>query len=159
MSSELVAVHIHISHTFSGRVHYGEEPWGGRWLSLSQLCRRFATRVMVTRLSIKCHCEMYLTPSLESVLQGLINVRLMVMSPSTMKYLPDHYLLCPCLSNDTSTRDMSYIVYRRPHNSQHVWADQEDASPEVPFTLIAVPKLAVNPPRGALGSVTTEATL
>ena len=55
--------------------------------------------------------------------------------------------------------DMSYIVYTRPHNSENVWADPEDASPEVPFTLIAVPKLAVNLPRGALGSVTTEATL
>ena len=46
---------------------------------------------------------MYLTLSLESVQQGLINVRLTVVSPSTMKYLPDHYLLCPCLSNDPST--------------------------------------------------------
>ena len=100
MSTELVAVlsqkwlSTHRSHTFSGTVHYREEPWGGRWLSLSQLCRRF-TRVMVTRLSIKCHCEMYLTPSLESVLQGLINVRLMDRSPNTMKYRPDHYLLLP----------------------------------------------------------------
>ena len=32
-------------------------------------------------------------------------------------------------------------------------------SPKVSFALIAVPKLTVNPPRGALGSVTTEATL
>ena len=100
MSTELVAVlsqkwlSTHRSHTFSGTVHYGEEPWGGRWLSLSQLCRRF-TRVMVTRLSIKCHCEMYLTPSLESVLQGLINVRLMDRSPNIMKYCPDHHLLLP----------------------------------------------------------------
>lgn len=54
---------------------------------------------------------------------------------------------------------MTYIVYMRPHSSQNVWADQEDASPEVPFTLTAVPKLTANPPRGAQGSVTTEATL
>ena len=55
--------------------------------------------------------------------------------------------------------DMSYIVYTRPHNLQNVWAGQEDVNPEVTFTVIAVPKLTVNPPRGALGSVTTEATL
>ena len=55
--------------------------------------------------------------------------------------------------------DMSYIVYTRPHNSQKVWSGQEDVSPKVSFALIAVPKLTVNPPRGALGSVTTEATL
>ena len=94
MSTESVVVHTHRSHTFSGTVHYGEEPCSEYTLSLTQLCRRF-TRVMVTRLSIKCHCEMYLTPSLESVLQGLINVRLMDRSPNTMKYRPDHYLLLP----------------------------------------------------------------
>ena len=48
---------------------------------------------MVSRLTIKFHCEVYLIPSLECVLPGLINARLMVMSPSTMKYLPDDNLL------------------------------------------------------------------
>jgi len=43
--------------------------------------------------SVKFHFEIYLTPSLESVLKALTNVRLMVMSPSTMKYLPDDNLL------------------------------------------------------------------
>ena len=96
-SKQCVHVHwvsgcrTHRSHIFSGRV-----PWRGAlgWvLSLTQLCRRFTTRVMVTRLTTKFHCEMYLTPSLGSVQQGLINVRLMVVSPSTIKYLPDRYLL------------------------------------------------------------------
>ena len=57
------------------------------------MCRRFTTRVKVTKQSVKLHCEIYLTPSFESVLQGLTNVRLMVMSPSTKKYLPDDNLL------------------------------------------------------------------
>ena len=39
---------------------------------------------------------------IECVLQGLINVRLMLMSPSTMKYLPDDNCFCPCLSNEAS---------------------------------------------------------
>ena len=92
MSTESAAVHTHRSHTFSGTVHYGEEPCSEYTLSLTQLCRRF-TRVMVTRLFIKFHCEIYLTHFLESVLQSLINIRLMVMSLNTMKYLPDPYLL------------------------------------------------------------------
>ena len=57
------------------------------------MCRRFTTRVKVTKQSVKLHCEIYLTPSFESVLQGLTNVRLMVMSPSTMKYLSVDTLL------------------------------------------------------------------
>ena len=68
MSTESVTLHTHRSHTFSGTVHYGEEPCGEYGLSLTQLCRRF-TRVMVTRLFIKFHCEIYLTYFLESVLQ------------------------------------------------------------------------------------------
>ena len=42
---------------------------------------------------------------------------------------------------------------------ENVWVGSKDVSPEVSFTLITVPKLTVNPPRVALGSVTTEATL
>ena len=57
------------------------------------MCRRFTARVKVTKQSVKFHCEIYLTPSLKSVLQGLTNVRLMVMSPSTMKYLSVDTLL------------------------------------------------------------------
>ena len=55
--------------------------------------------------------------------------------------------------------DMTYSVYTKSHNSQNLRADQEDMSPKVPFTLMIVPKLAVNPPMLALGSVTTELTL
>ena len=55
--------------------------------------------------------------------------------------------------------DMTYSAYTRPDNSQNLWANQGDMSPEVPFTLIIVPKSAVNPPMLALGSVNTEPTL
>ena len=92
-STESVSVHTHWSHTFSGTVHHGEKAWGKRWPSWTLVCRRFTTRVKVTKQSVKFHCEIYLTPSLKSVLQGLTNVRLMVMSPSTKKYLPDDNLL------------------------------------------------------------------
>ena len=37
------------------------------------------------------------TELIENVLQGLINVRLMLMSPSTMKYLSNDNLLLPLL--------------------------------------------------------------
>ena len=61
-----------------------------------QAVRKFTAKVIVTRLTIKLaikfHCEIYLTPSLECVIQGLINVRLMLMSPNTIKYLPDDNL-------------------------------------------------------------------
>ena len=57
------------------------------------MCRRFTTRVKVTKQSVNFHCEIYLTLSLENVLQALTNVQLMVMSPSTKKYLPDDNLL------------------------------------------------------------------
>ena len=42
--------------------------------------------------AIEVHCEIYLTPSLEYVLQGLINVRLILKWPSKMKYFPDNTL-------------------------------------------------------------------
>ena len=87
-STESVFVHTHWSHTFRGTVHLGEKAWGKRRPSWTLVCRRFTTRVKVTKENVKFHCEIYLTPSLKSVLQGLTNVRLMVMSPSTMKYLP-----------------------------------------------------------------------
>ena len=76
------------SHTLSGTVRHGEKAWGKRWISWTQVCRRF-TRVNVTKQTVKLHHEIYLTPSLESVLQAWTKVRLMLLSPSTMKYLPD----------------------------------------------------------------------
>ena len=93
MSTESVAVHNHRSHAFSGKVHYGEEAWGERWHCLTQVYRRLTTRGIVSRLTIKFYYEIYLKLSLECVLQGLIPIRLMVMSLNTMKYLPDPYLL------------------------------------------------------------------
>ena len=92
-STESVSVHTQWSHTFRRTVHHGEKAWGKRWPSWTLACRRFTTRVKVTKQSVKFHCEIYLTPSLKSVLQGLTNVRLMVMSPSTMKYLSVDTLL------------------------------------------------------------------
>jgi len=131
MSTESVALHTHRSHTFSGTVHYGEEPCGEYGLSLTQLCRRF-TRVMVTRLFIKFHCEIYLTYFLESVLQSLINIRLMAMSLNTMKYLPDLYLLLSLFKQwhyhqqtwpTLSTRDHTTLscIYStlRPHQEKN----------------------------------------
>ena len=92
-STESVSVHTQWSHTFRRTVHHGEKAWGKRWPSWTLACRRFTARVKVTKQSVKFHCEIYLTPSLKSVLQGLTNVRLMVMSPSTMKYLSVDTLL------------------------------------------------------------------
>ena len=146
----------HRSHIFSGRV-----PWRGAlgWvLSLTQLCRRF-TRVMVTRLTTKLHCEMYLTPSLESVQQGLINVRLMVMSPNTVKYLPDHYLLCPCLSNDPSTNRYELHCLHEATQPLECVSWPGGCEPRGPFHSNSCAKVDCFPPRGALDSVTTEATL
>ena len=159
-STQLVAVHTHRSHTFTGTFHYGEEAWGEHWLSLTQLCRRFTTRVTVSRLTIKFHCEIYLKPFLECVLQGLVTVRLMVMSPSAMKFHPDDNPIFSIFNQWHSLKDMTYSVYTRPCNSQNLWVDQEDVSPEVPFTLMTVLiKLSTNPPLLALGSVITEPTL
>ena len=106
MSTESVAVCTHRSRTFSGTVHYGEEPCSEYGLPLTQLCRRF-TRVMVTRLSVKFHCEIYLTHFPESVLQSLINIRLMAMSLNAMKYLPDPYLLLS--------------LFKQRHYHQQIW--------------------------------------
>ena len=53
-------------------------------------------------------------------------------------------------------RVMIYIVYTRAHNSQSLWFDQEDTSPEEPFILQTLPKPSVNPSLFALVSVTTE---
>ena len=55
--------------------------------------RRLTTRGIVSRLTIKFNYEIYLKLSLECVLQGLIPIRLMVMSPSAMKSLLDDNLL------------------------------------------------------------------
>ena len=92
-STESVSVHTHWSHTFSGTVPHGDKAWGKCWPSWTLVCRRFTARVKGTKQSLQFHCEIYLTPSLESVLHGSTNVRLMVMSPSTMTYLPDDNLL------------------------------------------------------------------
>ena len=68
---------------------------------------RFTKTIIVTRLTIKFHCEIYLTTSLECVLPGLINVRLILMSPSIMKYLPDDTLL--------------YSLIKQGHWNQMIW--------------------------------------
>ena len=62
------------------------------WRESTQVCRRF-TRINVTKQTIKLHHEIYLTPSLDSVLQAGTKVRLMLLSPSTMNYLPVGNLL------------------------------------------------------------------
>ena len=49
------------------------------------------------------------TELIECVLRGLINVRLMLKSPSTMKYLPDDNLLLPLLTSI----HMTYSFYIR----------------------------------------------
>ena len=85
-------VHTQRSHTLSGTVLHGEKAWGKRWISWTQVCRRF-TRVNVTKQTAQLHHEIYLTPSLESAQQAWTKVRLMLLSPSTMKYLPDDNLL------------------------------------------------------------------
>ena len=40
--------------------------------------------------------------------------------------------------------DRTNVVYTRPQNSQSV-SSPWDGNPEVPFTIMTVPKLAVNP--------------
>lgn len=47
--------------------------------------------------------------------------------------------------------DLTYSVYTRPHSSQNLWVDREDASPEVPFRVTTVPQLVVSPPMVAPG--------
>ena len=54
MSTELVAVHTHRSHTFSGTVYCEEEAWGN---FSDPGVQRFTASVMVTRLTTKFHCE------------------------------------------------------------------------------------------------------
>lgn len=66
-----------------------------------------------------------------------------------MKYLPGHYLLYPCLSNNSSTN--IFGLQCRPHNFQNLWVDWEDASPEVSFRVITLPKLVVSPSMFAPG--------
>ena len=56
------------------------------------------------RLTIEIEHEIYLTHSLECVLPGLINVGLVVISSSKMKYLPDDNLLYSLFKHDTSTK-------------------------------------------------------
>lgn len=63
---ELVSVHTHWSHTFKWTVPHGDKAWGQRWPSWTLVCRRFTTRVRAPAES-PVHCEIYLTPSLESV--------------------------------------------------------------------------------------------
>ena len=55
--------------------------------------------------------------------------------------------------------DMTYIVYTKPHNSQNLRGDQEDASPEAPVILLTEPNVAVNSPLVFLDFITTEPTL
>ena len=114
---------------------------------------------MVIRLTTKFHCEIYLTPSIDCVLQALINVRFMVMSPSTMKCFPDRICSCSCLSNDTSinTYDQHCLHKATQLSRSESWPGRYDHM--VPFTLMTVPKLAVNPPLVALGFRTTDPTL
>jgi len=90
---------------------------------------------------------------IECVLQGLINVRLMLMSPSTMKYLPDDNCFCPCLSNEASinTYDLQFLHKATQLSESESWL--EECDPEVLFTLIIGSHLAVNPPMLALGSM------
>ena len=61
---------------------------------------------MVTRLTNRFYCEICLTPSLECVLQGLMNMMLILMWPNTMKYLPDNLL---------------YSLFRQWHYYQELW--------------------------------------
>ena len=103
-----MSVNTQRSHTLSGTVHHGEKAWGKRWISWTQVCRRF-TRVNVTKQTVKLHHEIYLTPSLENVLQAWTKVRLMLLSPSTMKYLPDDNLLLS--------------LVKQWHWNQEIWPD------------------------------------
>ena len=104
MSTETVAVHNERSDTFNGT---DSSLWRGTkgecWLSLTQLFRRLQ-RLMVMRLTIEIECEIYLTRSIECMLPDLIHVRLVVISSSKMKYLPDDNLLYSLFKHDTSTK-------------------------------------------------------
>ena len=100
---------------------------------------------MVMRLTFEIECEIYLTHSLECALPGLINVRLMVISSSKRKYLPDDNLLYSLFKHDTSTnRQDQRCLHKATKLSQSV-SSPWDGNPEVPFTIITVPNLAVNP--------------
>ena len=114
---------------------------------------------MVIRLTTKFHCEIYLTLPIDWVLQGLINVRFMVMSPSTMKCFPDRICSCSCISNDTriNTYDQHCLHKATQLSRSESWPGRYDHM--VPFTLMTVPKLAVDPPLVAVGFITTEPTL
>ena len=97
------------------------------------------------RLTIEIEREIYLTCSLECMLPGLINVGLVVISSSKMKYLPDDNLLYSLFKHDTSTkREDQHCLHKAAKHAQSV-SSPGDANPEVPFTIMTVPKLAVNP--------------
>ena len=104
MSTETVAVHNERSDTFNGT---DSSLWRGTkgecWLSLTQRFRRLWW-LMVMRLTIEIEREIYLTCSLECMLPGLINVGLVLISSSKMKYLPDDNLLYSLFKHDTSTK-------------------------------------------------------
>ena len=67
----------------------------------------------------------------------------MVMSPSTGKHLPDDHLFLPLSKQWQRDQQIWPTSSTQGHTTLRIWVDQEDVSPEVPFTLITVPKLVL----------------
>ena len=105
--------------------------------------------IMVTRLTIKFYFEFLVGHSLWGVRCRISSSeRLMVMLPNTITHVPDSYL-CPSLSSDTCTDGCDlYCLYEATQPSVN-W--QKDEGPEVTFTLMTVPKSAINPPSSCPG--------
>ena len=150
MSTELVAVHTHRSHTFSGTVYCEVEAWGN---FSDPGVQRFTASVMVTRLTSK------LTPSLECVLLGLISVSLMVMSPSTVKYLPDDHLFLSLFKQWQRDQQIwPALSTQATQLSESVsWSDRCKSRGALHNDDCA--KVGVKPPVVVLGSVTTKPIL
>lgn len=77
-------------------------------------------RVMFNRLSCSTVSFIWQLP-LEYVLQGLISIEILVMLPSTMKYISDdNTLCCPCVNKDRNTNTYDCHSTKETQHSESV---------------------------------------
>ena len=141
MSTKTVAVYSDRSDAFNGTVHYGEEAWSEPdcvWPSC-------AWHLQQESWSLNFHVPTWvLFDNFPWVCTtGFNQCEVMVMLPSTMKYISDDNTLLSLCKQRREHQHIWLSLYKRARNIQNLWVYQEDASPEVLFTVMTVPKLAL----------------
>ena len=140
MSTESVGVHSHRSHTFSGTVHYGKDAW----IKADNLWPSCAFDLQQESWSLYYHVPFWgLFDSIPWVFTAGFNQReVMVMLPSTMKYISFDMLLSLCKQRQEH-QHICLPFYKRPPNTQNLWGYQEDMSTKILFPIITLPKLVL----------------